>query len=88
LEEILIKANKWVIFKEIAMEREWQDKKYGSLEERNPSVDEWVDILSEELKEVLSAKTLEEKLEELLQVVSVGVACLEQHGVIRRKELQ
>jgi len=83
----LITTNRWTIFKEIALERDWQDKKHGSLEERCPGIMDWVEILEQELLEVKWAESREEKLEELLQVIAVGVACLEQHGVMRRKEL-
>jgi len=85
---ILIPISRWVIYKEIELERGYQDRTHGSLDERNPSIDEWLEILHTELEEVYEAKSNDHKLEELLQVVSVGVACLEQHGVIRRKELQ
>jgi len=81
------RSDQLTIFDEIVLEREWQDTKYGSLDERNPTVKEWLDIMHSELLEVYFAKTENKRMEELLQVVAVGVACLEQYGVVRRPEL-
>ncbi len=69
----------------IARERKHQDEKWG----HNPhSVGEWLLILQAELDEAKQAwiknQGDEAALEELLQVVSVGMACIEQHGIVDR----
>lgn len=65
-------------------ERDYQDAKWGSLEEHPHSLPEWIMIMKGELREAEDAwlkchGDAAVKLE-ILQVVAVGVACLEQHG--------
>jgi len=70
-------------------EREYQDKKWGTVEERPHDVAGWLLIMEGELAEAKQAwiKGVGDKdaLLEILQVIAVGVACLEQHGVVERK---
>jgi hypothetical protein len=68
------------VFQKITRERAYQEHKWRD----NPhTVGEWLLIMQAELDEAKEAwhhpddaKTLDE----ILQVISVGVACLEQHG--------
>jgi len=76
------------IFQAILRERNYQDKKWGDVIEYPHTVFEWIGIMERELaeaKEAFFQRPAEEKmLEEILQVVAVGVACIEQHGIVER----
>ena len=61
-------------------ERDRQDLKWGSTKENPHSVSSWLDIMTRELGEAWEASNSELALSEILQVVAVGVACLEQHA--------
>lgn len=73
------------VFLAIVQERDYQDAKWG---DRNHTVGNWLLILEGELEEAKQAwrKGIgdADALREILQVVAVGVACLEQHGVVGR----
>lgn len=72
----------------IDLERAYQDKKWGTVQEHPHTLMEWVTIMRAELNEVEEAwlKTTDEHtLLEILQVIATGVACLEQHGVYVRE---
>lgn len=77
------------IINAIRRERDYQDEKWGWLETR--SVQGWLLVMESELNEAKEAwvKTgLDEPaLREILQVIAVGVACLEKHGVVERPEV-
>lgn len=73
------------IYKAIEAERNYQDEKWGF----NPhEVGAWILIMESELAEAKEAWVKhpgnEEALREVLQVISVGVACIEQHCVVER----
>jgi hypothetical protein len=76
------------IYSCIDRERNYQDSKWGTGEEHPHTVGEWLLIVESELHEAKEAWCKNggdyEALRELLQVISVGVACLEQHGVVER----
>lgn len=78
------------IFAAVAREREYQDKKWGCVEAHPHTVGEWLLIMEAELNEAKQAWCKNggdiSALEEMLQVVAVGVAAMEQHGVIERLE--
>lgn len=79
------------IYKAIERERDYQDNKYGAVHDRPHSVVEWLLIMRKELEEAENGwihGTEESALEELLQVVAVGVAAMEQHGFVERIELE
>lgn len=74
-----------VVFAGIDREREYQERKWGA----NPhTVGEWLLIAEAELAEAKQAWVKGhgpfDALRELLQVIAVGVACLEEHGVYER----
>ena len=77
------------IFNAIDRERQYQDKKWGTIESRPHSVAEWLLILESELTEAKQAWIKKNgdhsALMELVQVAAVAVACLEQHGVVERE---
>ena len=86
-----VKPIKEQVFEAIKRERKFQDKKWGSLSEHPHTVGEWILIMQKELREASDAWCSKRGdvgvLEEILQVVSVGFACMEQHGFIERTEL-
>ena len=68
-------------------ERSYQDAKWGTVEEHPHDLGSWVLIMEGELQEAKDAFLNcqpDEMLKEILQVVAVGVACLEQHGIVSR----
>mgnify|MGYP001579815676 FL=1 len=69
----------------ILRERAYQEEKWST----NHTVGEWLLILEAELAEAkegwVKGKGNADALREILQVVAVGCACLEDHGVIERK---
>jgi len=71
----------------IRRERTYQDKKWGALQDNPHTLLEWLAIVRRELEEAdvawLSADD-DNCQRELLQVATVIVACLEQHGVMER----
>ena len=78
------------IYEAITRERQYQDKKWGHITFHPHSVGEWLLIIESELEEAKHAWVKSpndaEALEELLQVITTGVACLEQHGIIERAQ--
>lgn len=78
------------VFGAIARERLYQDRKYGTPAQRDLSVASYLIIMRHELNEAMTAlatKSADEAMCELLQVVAVGVAAMEQHGVIERPDV-
>lgn len=79
------------IYEAIDEECAYQDAKYGTPEEREISILEYLYILRAEQREAHSdamAGNGPAALCELLQAVTVGVRCLEYHGVVTRAQLE
>lgn len=76
----------------ISRERDYQDSKWGTIQEHPHSVAEWLLIMERKLEHAKDAwmtnRGHDEALCELLKVVSVGFAAMEQHGIIDRDGLQ
>lgn len=74
------------VFEAIVRERRYQDHKWGGHDHELPG---WLLIMEGELAEVkqawLKGATNDDALREILQVVAVGVACLEQYGAVERE---
>lgn len=76
----------------IFRERRYQDKKWGDIDKNPHTIFEWIGIMEKELQEAKEAYfqpqpyAREDMLREILQAVAVGMACLEQHGFVERKE--
>jgi hypothetical protein len=78
----------------IVRERIYQDSKWGTIEENPHTLGEWLNIMHQELSEADYALSMagfswgnkmdSDVLCEILQVISVGFACLEQHGIVER----
>ena len=70
----------------VKTERDYQDAKWGTLEEKNQSVAGYLVILEKELEEAKNGwiKNTEGKhsaLAEIRQIAAVAIACIQQHGV-------
>lgn len=76
------------LYDAIQDERNYQIKKWGTTKEHPHTVMEYISIMEGELQEAkqgwLKGNGDRKALEEVLQVVSVGVACMEQHGIVTR----
>lgn len=76
------------VFAAIADEREYQDHKWGTIEQHPHSVAEWVLVLEKKVndakREWVSGSGNVGVLFEVLKVAGVAVACLEQHGIVQR----
>lgn len=79
------------ILNAIAAERQYQDRKWGEIDEHPHSIFEWIGIMRRELSEAEEAffqrPADPHMLREVLQVIAVGVACLEQWGVVERHDV-
>ncbi len=74
------------VFDLVETEREFQDHKHGPIASNPHTVGEWILIMEAELQEakvalIKGGKGRDSVLYEVLQVVAVGVACIEQHGM-------
>jgi NTP pyrophosphatase (non-canonical NTP hydrolase) len=76
------------IFKAVERERSYQDLKWGTIHQHPHDVAGYLLIMQGELDEAIrgwqKGKGDADALREVLQVIAVGFACLEQHGVIER----
>lgn len=73
------------VFDAIRAERAYQDNKWGTIEEHPHSITEYLLIMRKELEEaengwMKNAQGRHSALQEILQVASVAVAALQQHG--------
>lgn len=70
----------------VDLERVFQDIKHGVIEQHGHTIGEWILIMESELAEAKAALIKggagrDSVLQEILQTVATGVACLEQHGL-------
>lgn len=76
------------VFDAITRERNYQDHKWGTIEQHPHTVGEWLLVIEAELQEAkqgwVKGQGDIDALREILQVASVAVACLEQHGIVER----
>lgn len=75
------------VFEAIRRERAYQDQKYGTPEERNLGLGDYVVIMEGEIAELrydITRNQFDHATLELLQVAAVAVAALQQHGVRQR----
>lgn len=74
------------VMKSIKEERDYQDKKWDSLDEREQSIPGYMLVLRKELEEaeIGWCKNIPGKhssLAEMCQIAAVAIACLQQHGI-------
>ena len=74
------------VVESLKQERERQDKKWGSLEEKQQSLAGYMMVIKKELEEAEEGwmKNIEGKhssLSEIRQVAATAIACLQQYGV-------
>lgn len=72
------------VVRAIVNERNFQDRKWGTVFQHPHTVAEWLMIMESELQEAKEKwfdELQEETIKALVKVLSVGVACLVQHGV-------
>lgn len=79
------------IYAAIDRERAYQTRKWGTIADHPHEVGGYLLIAKKELDEAIEAWVKARDgdagaLRELLQVVAVGVACMEQHGVVERSQ--
>jgi hypothetical protein len=76
------------VFAVIVDERSHQDRKWGTVEEHPHEVGSWILIMESLLADARSAWSGNRgdagALDEIRKVCAVGVACMEQHGVVHR----
>ena len=86
-----MRASHGLIQAAVKCERNYQDAKWGTPDEHPHDVGAWLLIMRNELREAEDAWCNgggdEGALCEVMQVVAVGFACLEQHGVVTREML-
>lgn len=74
----------------IEKERSYQDRKWGTIEEHPHTVGEWILIMEEFVRKARLAWVTgvgdRTALFRILQISSLGVACMEQHGVVERNQ--
>lgn len=84
-----IVAPRIAAFTAIDRERAFQESKWGTIADHPHDVGGYLTIMRKELREAEDAWCTshgdENALREILQVIAVGVACLEQHGVVERE---
>jgi hypothetical protein len=76
------------VYAAVSDERVYQERKWGTIEEHPHEVGGWLTIMRKLLTNAETAWVTSRgdigALEEIRQVVAVGVACMEQHGAIPR----
>lgn len=71
----------------IVLERRYQDETWGTISDNPHEIGQWLAIMQRELDEARAAYDAcyeRVALGKILQVAAVGVACLEQHGIVTR----
>ena len=77
------------VYKAISEERDFQDHKWGTIEQHPHEVGAWlviIDKLVEDAKHAfVSNRGNYGALDELRKIAAVAVACMEQHGPVHRR---
>lgn len=85
-----MKASDFDVWAAILRERNYQNEKWGHPDHNPHTIFEWIGIMEKEIQEAKAAYFQRpadgiQMLQEILQVVAVGVACMEQHGIRERQ---
>lgn len=77
-----------VVYAAIDSERNFQDRKWGDVEDHPHEVGGWLTLMRKLLRDAEGAWATSNgdytALEEIRKIIAVGVACCEQHGVPTR----
>jgi hypothetical protein len=80
------------VYAAIDSERDWQDRKWGTIQKHPHEVGAWLTILRKLLADAerswVTSTDDRLALDEVRQVAAVAVACCEQHGVRERSKWQ
>lgn len=70
-------------------ERDYQNREWGTIEQRPKQVGSWLTLMRHCLAKAESnwatSRGDESALHEIRKLVAVGVACMEQHGAVKRQ---
>lgn len=78
--------NRQDVYRVIDGEREYQDEKWGTVEQNPHTVTDWLFIINHYWCKATDARISdEERLREIRKIVAVGVAALEQYGASPRE---
>ena len=76
------------VFGAITEERDHQDRKWGTVEDHPHEVGSWLTIMDQLLEDAkrawMSRRGDHGALDEIRKVAAVAVACMDQHGPVRR----
>lgn len=79
-----------IIFNEIRIERDFQDAKWGTLSERPHEVGAWLLLMQRQLQKAQEGWATQPHdrlaLDAIRQLLALGVACFELHGMEGRNE--
>lgn len=88
LRDAPIRERREAVFGAIAEERDHQDRKWGTVEEHPHEVGSWLTIMDQLLEDAKRAWMSQPgdhgALDEIRKVAAVAVACMDQHGPVRR----
>lgn len=78
------------VYEAVDTERDFQDRKWGTLEKHPHEVGAWIALMSKLIRDAENAWASSngdyKALEEVRKVIAVGVACAEQHGITTRSK--
>lgn len=76
------------VFDAINSERDWQDRKWGTIQQHPHEVGAWLTLMRKLLADAeaawAGANNDTAALHEIRKVIAVGIACGEQHGMPKR----
>jgi len=77
--------NRIDVYAAVDSERDYQDRKWGTIEKHPHEVDGWILLMENALRQAKEAWSGSPNdnaaLEEVRKVIGLGVACAEQHGL-------
>ena len=82
--------NRGFVYNIVLIERGYQDAKWGDIEQSPHTIEEWLQIMQDELDEARTAFEGGDEaaaMQEISQVAAVAFAAMEQHGVAPRRGL-
>lgn len=80
------------VYEAIDSERDWQDRKWGTIQQHPHEVGGWITLMRKLLADAeaewCTSSGDYNALQEIRKVISLGVACGEQHGIQSRSKHQ